>query len=386
MNRRIRVRYVMRAGVPVLLAATLLDACGESAESPGDLGTSAGSGAGGSAVAGAGGVSSGAGGVLIVGGAGDGGGGSGGDPHGPDMPDTDPPPDDYEFSAPVDHFNDACEFYVDVPEAGTPALVEPICAEDIPPVASGWAARALLENNRWLSGSSEIVANGRVQIAGELAARVEGLPEVTVMDVSDEVFRPSEIKNMRFEDGEYRFDAVWDHSFDWHTELGSSTRLVLRIAFDMRCPDGGSGALRRVEAQTVLHFCYSNQWDTEPQWTSSGDVCNVCAVIAEMAPSPIVPGQRADDMPLARAIRLALKTVAKIGRTLVLWAEHDGGSGDWDYDWSVSGGDFQRVGDDLVAWTPPEGADPHLLQVALVGRQAAAVATLRWDACAQGAA
>ena len=385
----------MRAGVPVLLAATMLDACGGSAGSAEELGAAATGGASGGSAGGAGGTSSSSGGsVGLAASGGEAAGGSGGgagtgtddNPWGPEsepIPDSEPPPGDYGFSETADYVDPYCEFYVEVPEAGTPALVEPICAEDLPPVASGWAARATLGNPHVESASGETMADGWVEIASELAAHIEGVPELTVIEVDDEYLRPTKLDNVRLEGGKYRFDATWDHALSRPQNDGTSMRLIVGVAFDMQC----AGTLRRVESRTVLHLCLeSGQINPPVTWVSSGDLCNVCAIIAEMAPSPIVPGQREDDMPLARALRLALKTVARIGRTLVLWAEHDGGSGDWDYDWTTTGGKLERVGDDLVAWTPPDGPEPHLLQVAMAGAQAAAVATLRSDERIQGAA
>jgi hypothetical protein len=112
---------------------------------------------------------------------------------------------------------------------------------------------------------------------------------------------------------------------------------------------------------------------------SSGDECKVCEIIAEMAPSPIVSDKREDDLPLARALRLRVRQVVKVGRSVVLMAENDGGP-DVAYAWRASGGEVRSVAPDVVVWTPPKEGGPHLVQAAVTGEHTAGVASYTLEA------
>jgi hypothetical protein len=107
---------------------------------------------------------------------------------------------------------------------------------------------------------------------------------------------------------------------------------------------------------------------------SSGDECTICGVIAEMAPSPIVPDRAPDELALGRVIRLGVVVVARIGAALVLLAEHDAGAG-VAYTWVASAGDVRAIAPDIVLWTPPAEPGPHFVQVAVESEDAAAVAS-----------
>ena len=97
-------------------------------------------------------------------------------------------------------------------------------------------------------------------------------------------------------------------------------RMTMRVTLEAVC-DGGS---RQVHAVTDVHLCLV---ENQPAWASSGQSCCVCRIIAEMAPSPIVPDKHADELPLAQALRLRIVELARVSNTIVLLAENDGGEG-----------------------------------------------------------
>jgi hypothetical protein len=156
------------------------------------------------------------------------------------------------------------------------------------------------------------------------------------------------------------------------------SRVTVRTTFDVACaPDGG--AAKQVHAATDIHLCTDDTGG--PAWVSSGDACVVCRIIAEMAPSPIVPDKAADGLPLARALRLRVVELARVANRVVLFAENDGGEG-LDYEWHPSAGEVERLAPDVIVWTVAEGMAAPLMQVAVVGESAAAVATWAWNAAA----
>jgi hypothetical protein len=100
-----------------------------------------------------------------------------------------------------------------------------------------------------------------------------------------------------------------------------------------------------------------------------------------MAPSPIVPDKGADGLPLARALRLRIVELARVGSTVVLLAENDGGAG-LDYEWHPSDGRIEQLAPDVVAWTVAEGMAAPFIQAAVWGADAAAVTSWAWNEAA----
>jgi hypothetical protein len=146
------------------------------------------------------------------------------------------------------------------------------------------------------------------------------------------------------------------------------TRITVRVSFEAACPD----APQVVHAVTDVHLCDLD--DLPVQWVSSGSVCSVCRIIAEMAPSPIVPDARADDLPLARALRLRVVELARVAGTVVLLAENDGGP-DVEYEWSASVGAIERLAPDVIALHATADMSNPFVQVAAFASDAAAVAS-----------
>jgi hypothetical protein len=100
-----------------------------------------------------------------------------------------------------------------------------------------------------------------------------------------------------------------------------------------------------------------------------------------MAPSPIVPDKQADDLPLARAMRLRIVELARISNSLVLLAENDGGEG-LEYEWHVSAGRLEQLAPDVVVWTLEQGMPDPLIQTAVWGEHSAAVASFAFNEAA----
>jgi hypothetical protein len=163
------------------------------------------------------------------------------------------------------------------------------------------------------------------------------------------------------------------------------TRITVRVSLEISCgamvpsadaSGDASTATQVVHAVTDIHLCSDGRRD--PEWVSSGSVCTVCRIIAEMAPSPIVPDKAADGLPLARVLRLRIIELARISNTVVLLAENDGGEG-LEYEWHASAGTVERLAPDVIVWTLAEGmAAPHV-QAAVWSADAAAVASFAFN-------
>jgi hypothetical protein len=136
--------------------------------------------------------------------------------------------------------------------------------------------------------------------------------------------------------------------------------------------DSAAGTTQFVNVDSIMYLCGDDYAQT---WVSSGDSCTECATICEMAPSPILPPAVEDRMPLAGALRLGIRTVARIGRSLLLLADHDAGTGRARYQWRVSAGVLTEVDRDLVVWTLPDAPGEQFVQVAVEAADRAAVAT-----------
>ena len=348
--RTIRIRQLrVDGGLPVLLAAALVPAAASCSGS-----TSVSEGAGGAGAAGgttstttSSSSSTGIGGFGIGGSSSSGTGGAAGLDCGP---------------ASVEE-----TFMVEVPPEGTP--LDQICPGPTDPVTSNPAARVTLTKY------SEAVnlATGFVELDPGLLADVVGLPTVAAIEAWDGQLLDMQVSQIAATAGGFSFHAEWPQPF-W-LPPNQYSRVTVQTTFELQC---GPNQSKTVQAITHVHLCIENG---DVVWISSGDMCTACGMIAEMAPSPIVPADGDDPLPLARALRLRLVPLAQVGRSLLLLAENDGGEG-LRYDWQPSAGELVEVAADIVIWTPPEEPGPHLLQVAVSGDDTAAVAGMRWGLAA----
>lgn len=248
---------------------------------------------------------------------------------------------------------------VTVPPEGVPATAGQICAVVMGPVESNRAARVTLSNDP----NDLSLATGEVTVDAALLPSVVGLPTIEVVYGDVPALQQIAVSNVTPIATGFSFDAQWPPlSFD----IG--VMMIVRTTLDMTC---GPNDTRQVQAHTHVNLCSINV--NGSAWVSSGDECTICQIIAEMAPSPIVPDHSGDDVALGRVIRLRLVIVGRIGASLLLLAEHDGGPS-LEYEW-VAAGEVCRVTPDIVLWTPPPEGGPHLLQVAVQSDDAAAVAS-----------
>lgn len=231
--------------------------------------------------------------------------------------------------------------------------------------ASGHAARITLA---W-ADQSTMASVGRIEVAPEIAGIVVGTPSVELigkapLDASDPT-----MSNMRADNGGFAFDVTWS---SWTGNLcvnGVTAEWTFRTTLRLQC----GGEERAVASDTTVWLCAHNSW------ASSGDACEECAVVCEMAPSPIVPGQIGDDLPLASALNVVIRPRVRVGRDVVLVADHDAKDG-LAYGWRVSAGTVEHLDRDVVLWRLPaaDSGQVQLAQVAVTGDDLAAVASLRW--------
>lgn len=266
------------------------------------------------------------------------------------------------------------DFTVDVPAPGTPADPGQICALMAEPVTSNTAATITLTPD-----PQDIqLATGFVSVDNALAADVVGTPTITLTGMFA-ISGAINVTNVTPIAGGYSFDAQFvqaltsSPSFSWQVQATAS--------FELQC-NTPSDPTRTVEANTIIHLCFDDTYENL-HWVSSGGVCNVCEIIAEMAPSPIVADTTGDDLPLADALRLRLRLLAKVGNAVVLLAENDGGDG-MHYQWQPSSGEIEQLAPDVVLWRL-DGDSPEteaLLQVAAHNDEGAAIAMYEWELAA----
>jgi hypothetical protein len=345
--RWLKVSYMLsRTGAPILLSATLASGCGETSKAR-DAATDSGPETS----------------IIIL------------------------PPSQFDGGVVIPPPSDLCNcgqnnytFTIPFPAEGAAATPGALCA-DVDggfdaglAVASGQAARVTMA---WSSGSDATKTQGNIAIAAALSGKVVGIPTVAFVPTASSGNTQVTISNVRPDGLGFAFDAAWSVAPDF--QCGPSDSWRFKTTLQLRCDGGG---IRAVESLTNLRLC-EESFSQQRTWVSSGDSCYTCATICEMAPSPMVPEQAGDDLPLGSALTVAIRSLAKVGNVLVLLAEHASGGRAYAYDWSVSTGDLETLERDVVLWRLPEGAmdQVHLAQVAVVGAHAAAVASLRCGPC-----
>ena len=253
---------------------------------------------------------------------------------------------------------------IDIPAEGMPIEPGQVCAATVEPVESNRAALVTLERSE---ASLEMVT-GTVSI--DPAVTVLGTPSIEVLDATNAALLSLQMSPLEPSAGGFTFQGSFPAPLDLDAAYGFE-RMTLRVTLEAAC-DGGS---LQVHAVTDVHLCLI---ENEPAWASSGQSCCVCRIIAEMAPSPIVPDKHSDELPLAQALRLRIVELARIANTIVLFAENDGGEG-LDYEWLPSAGRIERLADDIIAWTLDEGTPDPFVQAAVYGKDAAAVASFAFN-------
>ena len=259
-------------------------------------------------------------------------------------------------------------FTVEVPPPGTPADATLICVEPSE-VTSNEAARVTMV----LDPADASLAHATITIAPDLAGTIIGVPEVTATSDSgwgpwvDVTFLPVSAMG-----ADFVFDVQWPAELRGLVDMYEG-RGEIHVRFDLDC---GGGEMRRVVSTTIVHLCVTGEG--EPMTiASSGQECRTCAIIAEMAPTPIIPAERPDALPLQQGIHLALRPIARFENALVLLAEHDGGDEETSYEWHATAGTMQRVEEDIVLWEPAPTDEPQAVQVCVQTPRSAGVATFR---------
>lgn len=263
----------------------------------------------------------------------------------------------------------SCNYTVPLPPEGMPAKPGEICSVALDPVDSNLSARVT-----FTQGSTGL--KGSVSFDPNVAGRVVGVPVIDVLDASDPALMNLQFGPLTKIAGGFSFDVLFKTPV---TLQAGYSRVTVRTTFDVGCGPDGGGA-KQVHASTDIHVCTAD-FSGGFAWVSSGDYCTVCRIIAEMAPSPIVPDKGADGLPLARALRLRVVQLARVSNRVVLLAENDGGDG-LEYEWHPSAGSVERLAPDVVVWTVAEGMAAPFMQLAVLGDTEAAVATWSWNEAA----
>ncbi len=259
---------------------------------------------------------------------------------------------------------------VSLPDPGVPAEPGQICANLGPSVISNTAARVTL--TKYSTALEQ--AMGMVTLAPDLAGSVVGTPTIAVAGTpNDPALAKMTVTNVQPTAGGFTFHAEWPAPLNVGPDQWAS--FDVKTTLTIQCSPAPADT-RTVEAITTIHLCYEGK---DLLWVSSGDECKICEIIAEMAPSPIVPDKDRDELPLGRALRLRVRPLCKVGRAVVLLAENDGGP-EVAYAWRASAGAIAEIAPDVIVWTPPAEGGPHLLQAAVTGEHTAGVASYTLEA------
>ncbi len=191
-----------------------------------------------------------------------------------------PPDPRYEFPTRPPRVRPCCDFYIELPPEGTPAMIDSVCTDSGGPVQSAWAARVTL------IGGLTPPLEGRVVMARALADRVVGLPSVQAIDASDPGWKDMIIGNMQARPaGDFTFNFAWPNL----PASRQDVRISLETSFSVQCAgEAGvdAGSTRTVQAVTNVLRCPSGAGS----WVSSGDICALCGTgWGEFAPTRAVP-------------------------------------------------------------------------------------------------
>jgi hypothetical protein len=277
-------------------------------------------------------------------------------------------PANYPFSIPPRQIPDTCDwqqFIVPVPREGIPPALSEICGyTDLNP--SSLVARVTLTDVDVRLGT----AMGRVTLAKGLGVTADTVEEIHIYVLeSDAGFGTITIGTFSRDGDDFVFPISFAQRSGYTTHF---PRLVLDTRLVLRCDPTRTKAVR---STTAIYQCESP--DNSPVWISSGDACGECAVICEMAASPIVPPTDSHGEPLLHAVRPQVVQIGQYAGAILLQAQHDGGPDRFAYAWDVSGGQILWQDKDLLLWQPPALPAESHVQIALMAEDAAAVASCR---------
>ncbi|MBW2459080.1 MAG: hypothetical protein JRI68_31560 [Deltaproteobacteria bacterium] len=266
------------------------------------------------------------------------------------------------YGGPCDNSWEEDVFTVPVPSEGVPANPSNICPATSPVESNDAAHVTLVKYSQSLH-----LASGLVTVDPSLLGQITALSLEVVTTQWYSEMADMQVSNVQPAPQGFTFHAQWPEPFNIPPDVYA--QMKVRTIFNLQCP---GNVTQLVHAHTWINLCVDD--GGEPMWVSSGDECTTCSQVCEMAPGPIAPTPKSDPLPLARALRLGLKEVARIGHSSVLLAEHDGGP-DLEYRWEASAGEVKRLAPDLVVWTRPARAGCQHLRVAALAVDAVAVAS-----------
>lgn len=257
------------------------------------------------------------------------------------------------------------EFYVPVAAEGTVPSVAEICASTASEVSSGWAARVTLTD----SSTVVDVAKGRIALGPSLVDATVTTVALEVVDKDDSLGDVT--LGAPTKDGDVYVFEVTFGSRTWPAV--TFPRLVIAVTLTLDC----AGSTREVTSTTALYLCADLAMGGGATWISSGDACGECAIICEMIASPTMPAETCKGQALSQAVRAQVTRVGQYGDALLMQVRHNGGPDRFEYQWDVSAGEILWRDNDLMLWAPPNENAEHLVQVALLAEDAAAVSSYR---------
>jgi hypothetical protein len=232
--------------------------------------------------------------------------------------------------------------------------------------AGGQAARVTMADS-----TAAGLSIGRVTVAPEISGLVVGLPTVDTVDKSPAYAPDAAISNVRANGDGFLFDVTWSGRDPMSMcGMGGQPSWTFRVGLKLQC----GGQNRVVESFTVVAVC------GDSRWASSGDACDQCSAICEMAPSPLLPEKPGDDLPLGSALGVVVRPLVRVDGATVLLAEHAPRPG-LRYAWQATAGTIEQLDADVVLWRLPADtqAEDHLVQVAITDSDLATVASYRWN-------
>ena len=157
--------------------------------------------------------------------------------------------------------------------------------------------------------------------------------------------------------------------------LGSVLSQIGIVLDEEELSDDTGSETKSIESSTFVHLCEStNGLD----WVSSGEECTVCEQGSEPIAYPLRSADTGDQSALARSLDVAIVPVAYRGRTLLLKARHNGTKRGSRLTWHTSAGHVAVGENGIAEWHLPSDPGPHLVQLALVDGESAAVASFRF--------
>lgn len=259
--------------------------------------------------------------------------------------------------------NDCQSYEVALPDPGTPAEPGTICAITVEPVMSSAAARVSFVTVD--EGDSRRPTRGMLTLDPALRGAVIGTPALVVTAATEKSLLRIGISALEPTSDGYTFELTWP--VDAIFRANDMTRVSFRAELELSCETGS----RLVHTLSELHLC-GDEGLTQEQWVGAGEECVQCRIIAELVASPIIPQEAHGTLPLGRALRARIVELSRVGDSVLLLAENDGGTAT-EYDWRVTGGSVERLAPDVVIVRKQFATSTPHVQVAISSDDGVAV-------------